>query len=52
MSEAQLGGVESQAQEDVDAATATARQEAAPDPNHETWTALNTTHLAEGLIEP
>ena len=49
MDEAQIGQIEAQAQRDVDAATATAQGEAAPDPNRESWTALNTQHLAEGL---
>lgn len=52
MSAQQLSDVEAQAQRDVDAAVATAQQEASPDPNLESWAALNTTHLAEGLSQP
>ena len=48
MEERELSDLEAQAQHDVDAATATAQQEAAPDPNQESWAALNTSHLAEG----
>ncbi|MFT4550840.1 MAG: TPP-dependent pyruvate/acetoin dehydrogenase alpha subunit [Verrucomicrobiales bacterium] len=48
MAEAELTALESTALRDVDSATATAQQEAAPDPNRETWAALSTTHLLEG----
>jgi len=52
MSEAQLSSLEAQAQEDVDAATTTAQTEPTPDPNRESWAALSTSHLAEGLQQP
>jgi pyruvate dehydrogenase E1 component alpha subunit/2-oxoisovalerate dehydrogenase E1 component alpha subunit len=52
MSEQSLTELETQARRDVDAATATAQQESGPDPNQESWSALNTTHLAEGNSRP
>jgi len=49
MTEQQLTDLDAEADRDVDAATATAQQEPTPDPNQESWAALSTTHLAEGL---
>jgi TPP-dependent pyruvate/acetoin dehydrogenase alpha subunit len=52
MAEEDVAELEAQAQRDVDGATATAQQEAPPDPNQESWAALSTTHLAEGISRP
>jgi len=52
MSGQQLDDIESQAARDVDAAVASAQQEAGPDPNLDSWAALSTAHLAEGHSQP
>ena len=49
MDEDQLAALESQAHQDVEDATTTAQTEATPDPALESWAALSTSHLAEGL---
>ena len=49
MTEQELDALDAEAQRDVDEATATAQQEPAPDPNRESWVALSTPHLSEGL---
>ncbi|GAB5451269.1 MAG: thiamine pyrophosphate-dependent dehydrogenase E1 component subunit alpha [Halioglobus sp.] len=48
LSEAELSDLQAQVQQEVDTATATAQQEAAPDPATHSWVALRSTHLAEG----
>ena len=48
MKESDIAELEAQAHRDVEAATSIAQQEAAPDPNQESWAALSTPHLSEG----